>query len=508
MKRTLGKLRKIQWRLTFTYMAATLIMLFLVELLVLISNNKNSFSNPFFINNSAKYLSEVSSDLVPYLEKPYDQELINQWIIAHKSSIRSIAGGGEQKRHGQGEQSASLFKSKPVPFSEEESILIVTDPQGIIIGSDNPTDFPVDQALLDYMDQNESVLLQEVISGSQNSVVYSNANIQYASFAFPIIQNGESRGIIFMRIAAPTIFEQTEAAFEGFLPDLPVFIIAAILVGFVFGSILAGSFTTRIRKLIDFTSRWGKGDFARIKDVEGGDEINELSVAMNQMVNEFEGLLESKKKLAVLEERNRFARDLHDSVKQQIFSISMNLSAIKSLIESDPEKAKEQLEITANIAKQAKNELSTLIYTLTPVELENQSLDLALKEYIRVWEKTSGISVVFRTHGKQKQVFQEIEQSIFRITQEALANIARHSKASATSVNLDYLSDSLQLQISDNGIGFDQNAVKKGLGLRSISERVLACRGTFDVDSGASGTTLTLVFPYERPTTGEENESK
>ena len=65
------------------------------------------------------------------------------------------------------------------------------------------------------------------------------------------------------------------------------------------------------------------------------------------MVDQFEGLIESKKMLAVLEERNRFARDLHDSVKQEIFSISMNLSAIKSLIKKNPDKALEQIEMTS-----------------------------------------------------------------------------------------------------------------------------------------------------------------
>jgi NarL family two-component system sensor histidine kinase LiaS len=298
------------------------------------------------------------------------------------------------------------------------------------------------------------------------------------------------------------------AALAGFLPDLPIFLVTSVLVGFVFGSLLASSFTTRIQNLIEYTTRWGKGDFSKIEKVRDGDEINELSIALNDMVVQFEELIESKKMLAVLEERNRFARDLHDSVKQEIFSISMNLSAIKSLVKTNPEKAEEQIEITAELAKQARNELSTLIYTLLPAQLENQDLEIALKEYVNVWEKNSGISVVYRTHGRKMDIPAEIEQTIFRIIQEALSNIARHSKATATSIMLDYLPDFIRLQISDNGTGFNMESVKKGLGLRSIAERVAENQGKLDVDSGSGGTTITLQFPYQPTDTGGTHEEK
>jgi signal transduction histidine kinase len=67
----------------------------------------------------------------------------------------------------------------------------------------------------------------------------------------------------------------------------------------------------------------------------------------------------------------------------------MNLSATKSLIKTDPDKAMEQLQVTADLAKQARNELSTLIYTLMPAQLENQDLEMALKEFVKVWRKTA-----------------------------------------------------------------------------------------------------------------------
>ncbi len=514
MKEFLKKFQKIQWRLTFTYMAATLLMLFLVELWVLVSSNADSFSNPFFVNSTARMLSDSTRLLDDALEEPHDQEAVDKWIEngrrflqSNTRNIRNTSPKPPNEEIGEIEeqttpqqpqqQQISIFQSKPVPFSQENSFLILTDPEGIIIGSDNQDEYPPDSELINLLESSEIDILEQVISGSTTTTVFTASGTQYASFAFPVIRMGETKAIVFMRITAPTVMEELQAAFEGFLPDLPILLLTSIIVGFVFGAILANSFTVRLKKLINYTSRWGRGDFSQVDSIKGGDEISELSLALNQMVDQFEGLIESKKKLAVLEERNRFARDLHDSVKQEIFSISMNLGAIKSLIKNNPEKAIEQLEITTDLAKQARNELSTLIYTLLPAQLENQALEMALKEYIKVWEKNSGISVVYRTNGKKVDIKQSVEQSIFRITQEALSNIARHSKATATSVTLEYLPNEIRLQISDNGTGFDMESVKKGLGLRSISERTLENQGRVDVDSGAGGTTITLRFPNQ-----------
>ncbi len=510
MKKILRRLKKIQWRLTFTYMAATLVMLFLVELLVLVSNNRNAFSNPFFINSIARSLAESSRNLGAALDSPYDFEAIHDWVQSNKPLTRAQPPPEmpTNPRPAQTDLSIriNLFQSKPVPYSQDQSRLVVSDPQGWILAADNEQEFPPGDNLLDYLDQSERDNLDEIMQGVMTSLVYSTNSSQYASFSFPVYRAGQMQAIIFMRIVAPTMKEEFLAAFEGFLPDLPVFLFTSILVGFVFGSLLASGFTRRIQNLIEFTSRWGRGDFSRIDNIREGDEIGELSLALNQMVARLAELIEGEKQLAVLEERNRFARDLHDSVKQQIFSISMNLGAIKTIMQTNPKKAADQLDITADIAKQARNELSALIYTLMPAQLEQQALELALQEYIHVWEKNSGISVVYRSLGSKKEIDQETEQSIFRIVQEALANISRHSKATATSVMLEYAAEFLKLQVSDNGIGYDPHTVKKGLGLRSISERVAENGGEMEVDSGESGTTITLRFPYKSSHAGGGDE--
>ena len=226
MKKYFKKFQKIQWRLTFTYTAATLIMLFLVELLVLVSNNKDSFSNPFFINSTARSLSDASRYLNDALDQPYDDEAISSWIDRNKlfmqANMRTSKPTNPRLPAEEPQQQISLFQSKPVPYSQDKSRLIVADPQGVILGVDDESDFPLDDYLLNYTDENEAEILEEIISGSQNSVAFSNNNIQYASFAFPVIQDGETKAIIFMRIVAPTVLEEFEAALRGFLPGFTV----------------------------------------------------------------------------------------------------------------------------------------------------------------------------------------------------------------------------------------------------------------------------------------------
>jgi hypothetical protein len=100
---------------------------------------------------------------------------------------------------------------------------------------------------LDYLGNDEDQIVQTILSGAQTTVAYSNSNTQYASLAFPVIVNGETKAVIFMRIVAPTVKEELVAALEGFLPDLPIFFLTSVVVGFLFGSLLAGTFTSASR---------------------------------------------------------------------------------------------------------------------------------------------------------------------------------------------------------------------------------------------------------------------
>jgi signal transduction histidine kinase len=254
--------------------------------------------------------------------------------------------------------------------------------------------------------------------------------------------------------------------------------------------------TCRLNKLSDAAAAWGQGDFSVSVNDNTGDEISDLADGLNHMSQELQNMMETRQNLAALEERNRLARELHDSVKQQIFAITMTLGAAKLQWEENPEQAQRELDSANQLARQAQGELSTLIHTLRPMQLEDQGLVEALREHIRDWEKRSKIPTIFQVEGSGN-VFKETEQALFRITQEALSNINRHSSATAASVILHFNTTQLLMEISDNGRGFDVAQEYRGMGLHSMRERIQAIGGQLDMVSSENGTRLIFSLPLK-----------
>jgi len=208
----------------------------------------------------------------------------------------------------------------------------------------------------------------------------------------------------------------------------------------------------------------------------------ELSREHNQqLIEELQSTQQKLQELAVVEERNRLARDLHDSVKQQVFAISMQLSAARnSLTEND--KAFPSVIEAERLAQQAGAELTTLIHELRPPNLEHKTLSAALQGHLAEWSRQTGIEVD-STIEENLTLTLPAEQALFRMAQEALSNVARHSKASKVAVTLVNENDEIKLTIEDNGIGFGMERIAKGVGLDSMSERLEAVGGRLEVSS-------------------------
>ncbi len=183
------------------------------------------------------------------------------------------------------------------------------------------------------------------------------------------------------------------------------------------------------------------------------------------------------------EERNRLARDLHDSVKQQAFAASAQLGAAQTLLESDPPAARDHLQKAAALLDEVRRELGLMIYELRPAALQGQGLASALREWGSGWSQQCGIPLDLRVEG-ERALNGEIEQAFFRIAQEALSNIARHSQARTARIELVFAPQSLRLAISDDGRGFNPLTSSNGFGLRSMRERAERLPGgAFEVTS-------------------------
>jgi signal transduction histidine kinase len=231
-----------------------------------------------------------------------------------------------------------------------------------------------------------------------------------------------------------------------------------------------------------------------------GDDTTRLFAALTQRASISIAnmqLFEQTKDLAVMEERNRLARDLHDSAKQKAFAALAQLGTARGILNSNEDQATMHLAEAENLVSDVIQELTFLVQEIYPMGLQEKGLATALREYVYEWENRNDIAVNLTVRNEQRLPL-GVEQAIYRVTQETLANVARHSHATHVEVSLMYNDDVLQLSIADDGRGFDLEAKGHGLGLRSIRERVSSVHGTVQILSApGQGTKILVQVPIK-----------
>lgn len=215
--------------------------------------------------------------------------------------------------------------------------------------------------------------------------------------------------------------------------------------------------------------------------------VNRASISIANME-----LFEQTKDLAVMEERNRLARDLHDSAKQKAFAALAQLGTVRGILNGNGNAATMHLSEAENLVTDVIQELTFLVQEIYPIALQEKGLATTLREYIFEWENRNDTTVQLATHNERRLPL-DVEQAIYRVSQEALANIARHSHARRVDISLVYNGDSVQLSLADDGCGFDASVKSQGMGLRSIRERVSSIHGTVQVQSAPGHGTRILV---------------
>ncbi len=220
----------------------------------------------------------------------------------------------------------------------------------------------------------------------------------------------------------------------------------------------------------------------------------ELESLVKARTSEMEKLFERTKELAVVEERNRLARDLHDSAKQKAFAALAQLGTVNGLPQGSPAAHRHLLE-AEDLVAEVIQELTFLIQEMHPAALMEKGLPTTVREYVFEWENRNDIATDVRIEAP-RPLDLKVEQAIYRVIQEALANVARHSQASRVDVELAYRPDRIEVVIADNGRGFDSQSGLSGLGLRSMRERVESVAGKIKFDSQTGvGTRIVLSVP-------------
>jgi len=202
-----------------------------------------------------------------------------------------------------------------------------------------------------------------------------------------------------------------------------------------------------------------------------------------------------KAELAAQEERTRIAREIHDGIAQSIYMLSLQLETASETDAGLPE-MRQKLEKLVALSKQTLLEVRHYIFDLKPYLTGEKSLATMLENQVLEFDRVAGVPTVLDTKGDDRQVPPLVAACLYRVTQEALANVFKHAEPSLVQIHLEFSQDAVQLTVGDNGRGFDPAATTFGHGVQNMRRRVEELGGTLRLSSALGrGTTIVIHLP-------------
>lgn len=325
-------------------------------------------------------------------------------------------------------------------------------------------------------------------------------------FAFMILL----LGIVFS--AFP--LEAWSVLWERQVLDMPFFfliIVVSLSFGFVVGVIQGWYWRRQLYTIEHQLVELSKGNERTDEEIDVKEitRINETIVLIEKkmakqtelaqrMVTERAEEREKSLQEVVVQERNRLARELHDSVSQQLFAASMMISAINETDSSDLQHIKKKMQMVEKMIHQSQLEMRALLLHLRPVALKGKSLSEGAEELL--YELTQKVPMDIEWSVESLTLEKGLEDHLFRILQESVSNTLRHAKAHSLNVMLIERDHNIILRIVDDGIGFDVEEGKtSSYGLQNMQERAFEVGGTLKVVSVKNqGTRLEVKVPYRK----------
>jgi two-component system NarL family sensor kinase len=212
-------------------------------------------------------------------------------------------------------------------------------------------------------------------------------------------------------------------------------------------------------------------------------------------------LFERSARLGAVEERNRLAREIHDTLAQNLTATGLQIESAEALLEADadPERVRASLERALSLTRSNLEEARRSVLDLRAAPLEDRSLPEALRDLIDRWESETGVSARFRSVNGSRPLPPGVEAALYRVCGEALANVARHANARRVTVRLVSTPGSVGLLVEDDGGGFDPSRVPEDRhGILGMRERVAVLGGVLRVESSpGGGTRVEATLPLE-----------
>lgn len=230
------------------------------------------------------------------------------------------------------------------------------------------------------------------------------------------------------------------------------------------------------------------------------------SMRRRQLIEQLETtraeLAAAERRAGILEERQRLARDIHDTLAQGFTSIVMHLEAADQALPDDLGTLQKHLDRARETARNSLEQARRVVNALRPHSLDQRSLPDAIERTAVRWQEETGIPLTTTITGDPVPLHPDIEVTLLRATQEALANIRKHAQATAVQITLSYIDDVVVLDVQDNGVAFAGAAASPlsgGYGLQAMRERAEQCGGSVTLESEpGEGTTVTVSIPIYR----------
>ncbi|MFJ8582289.1 HAMP domain-containing protein [Micromonospora sp. NPDC093277] len=284
----------------------------------------------------------------------------------------------------------------------------------------------------------------------------------------------------------------------GLITAGALILVLLVPVGALFGLFSTGRLIQRIRRLALGTEAMADGDLRSRIPISGGDEVGQLEHAFNTMAERLEQAITAERdaagSAARRAERTRIARELHDSISQDLFSASLVAGGLRKALPSETLLWRQagSMEVTL---ERTRREMRAMLMELRPVALEDAGLAAALEEMCRAYEARLGIPITARI--ELTDVIPAVEHAVLRVVQEALGNAVRHGNPTTIEVEVTGAGEKVTLTIRDDGTGFDLERVaeRRGMGLDLIRERVEELGGTVHVVTAPQqGTTVRVML--------------
>jgi signal transduction histidine kinase len=216
------------------------------------------------------------------------------------------------------------------------------------------------------------------------------------------------------------------------------------------------------------------------------------------MIIEHVRLQHQSEQLAVLEERQRLARELHDSVTQALYSVTLYADAARMAFSAKKWEALERnLQEVRTMAREAMYDMRLLVFELRPFMLETEGLIAVLRARLAAVEDRAGLRTEVVIEGERRLPI-VIEEELYRIAQEGLNNVVKHARARQVRIHIQYNEKSISLEMMDDGQGFDPKTTDQsgGFGLQGMAERVQRLGGSLEIESAPmQGTHLRVTVP-------------